>query len=210
MFYHRQVNLKEADEVTVHLQSFPADPALSVCSGCPRPCADTPGPQPQPMDLRVGQRPPVEPPPEPTLLALQHPQRLHHHLFLAGLQTQRSAETMRVKIELPMHAAASSSDPAPLPPFSLPRPSPPSPTPRPSPGGRPSPQLSMDAPLPESQVGQQEQELRQLLNKDKSKRSKRGGLPSRCPRPPSWARERGVPAGAPLCLLGAACESGWG
>ncbi|XP_066865270.1 histone deacetylase 7 isoform X6 [Kogia breviceps] len=84
-------------------------------TGCPRPCADTPGPQPQPMDLRVGQRPPVEPPPEPTLLALQHPQRLHHHLFLAGLQTQRSAETMR--------------------------------------------------------VGQQEQELRQLLNKDKSKRS---------------------------------------
>ncbi|KAM9073323.1 histone deacetylase 7 isoform 7-T7 [Megaptera novaeangliae] len=78
------------------------------------------------MDLRVGQRPPVEPPPEPTLLALQHPQRLHHHLFLAGLQTQRSAETMR---------------------------------------------LSMDTPLPELQVGQQEQELRQLLNKDKSKRS---------------------------------------
>ncbi|XP_033722758.1 histone deacetylase 7 isoform X5 [Tursiops truncatus] len=95
-------------------------------TGCPRPCADTPGPQPQPMDLRVGQRPPVEPPPEPTLLALQHPQRLHHHLFLAGLQTQRSAETMR---------------------------------------------LSMDTPLPELQVGQQEQELRQLLNKDKSKRS---------------------------------------
>ncbi|XP_057412044.1 histone deacetylase 7 isoform X2 [Balaenoptera acutorostrata] len=140
-------------------------------TGCPRPCADTPGPQPQPMDLRVGQRPPVEPPPEPTLLALQHPQRLHHHLFLAGLQTQRSAETMRVKIELPTHAAASSSDPAPLPPFSLPRPSPPSPTPRPSLGGRPSPQLSMDTPLPELQVGQQEQELRQLLNKDKSKRS---------------------------------------
>nr|XP_015093543.1 histone deacetylase 7 isoform X5 [Vicugna pacos] len=95
-------------------------------TGCPRPRADTPGPQPQPMDLRVGQRPPVEPPPEPTLLALQHPQRLHHHLFLAGLQPQHSVESMR---------------------------------------------LSMDTPMPELQVGQQEQELRQLLNKDKSKRS---------------------------------------
>lgn len=52
------------------------------------------------MDLRVGQRPTVEPPPEPALLALQHPQRLHRHLFLAGLQQQqRSAEPMRVKIE---------------------------------------------------------------------------------------------------------------
>ncbi|XP_070126298.1 histone deacetylase 7 isoform X10 [Equus caballus] len=95
-------------------------------AGCPRPRADTPGPQPQPMDLRVGQRPTVEPPPEPTLLALQHPPRLHHHLFLTGLQPQRSAEPMR---------------------------------------------LSMDAPMPELQVGQQEQELRQLLHKDKSKRS---------------------------------------
>ncbi|ELR49254.1 Histone deacetylase 7, partial [Bos mutus] len=99
---------------------------LCAPSGWPRPRADTPGPQPQPMDLRVGQRPPVEPPPEPTLLALQHPQRLHHHLFLAGLQPQRSAEPMR---------------------------------------------LSMDTPMPELQMGQQEQELRQLLNKDKSKRS---------------------------------------
>uniref|UniRef100_A0A8C2QSR7 Histone deacetylase n=1 Tax=Capra hircus TaxID=9925 RepID=A0A8C2QSR7_CAPHI len=48
------------------------------------------------MDLRVGQRPAVDAPPEPTLLALQHPQRLHHHLFLAGLQPQRSAEPMRL------------------------------------------------------------------------------------------------------------------
>ncbi|XP_036092272.1 histone deacetylase 7 isoform X8 [Rousettus aegyptiacus] len=95
-------------------------------TGCPRPRVDTPGPQPQPMDLRVGQRPPVEPPPEPALLALQHPQHLHHRLFLAGLQPQRSVEPMR---------------------------------------------LSMDAPMPELPVGQQEQELRQLLNKDKSKRS---------------------------------------
>ncbi|XP_060270068.1 histone deacetylase 7 isoform X8 [Ovis aries] len=78
------------------------------------------------MDLRVGQRPAVDAPPEPTLLALQHPQRLHHHLFLASLQPQRSAEPMR---------------------------------------------LSMDTPMPELQMGQQEQELRQLLNKDKSKRS---------------------------------------
>ncbi|XP_029423302.1 histone deacetylase 7 isoform X5 [Nannospalax galili] len=79
------------------------------------------------MDLRVGQRPTVEAPPEPTLLALQHPQRLHRHLFLASLpQQQRSAEPMR---------------------------------------------LSMDPPMPELQGGQQEQELRQLLNKDKSKRS---------------------------------------
>ncbi|KAM6154607.1 histone deacetylase 7 isoform 4-T4 [Erethizon dorsatum] len=97
-------------------------------AGCPSPCADTPGSQTQPMDLRVGQRPTVEPPPEAPLLALQHPQRLHRHLFLAGLQQQqqRSAEPMR---------------------------------------------LSMDPPMPELQGGQQEQELRQLLNKDKSKRS---------------------------------------
>uniref|UniRef100_A0A7N5P6Z4 Histone deacetylase n=2 Tax=Ailuropoda melanoleuca TaxID=9646 RepID=A0A7N5P6Z4_AILME len=94
-------------------------------TGRPRPRADTPGPQPQPMDLRVGQRPPVEPPPEPALLALQPPQRLHHHLFLAGLQP-RPAESMR---------------------------------------------LPMDTPVPQLQVGQQERELRQLLNKDKSKRS---------------------------------------
>ncbi|XP_055250285.1 histone deacetylase 7 isoform X2 [Moschus berezovskii] len=108
-------------------QVSPAAPCSSPpIIGWPRPRADTPGPQPQPMDLRVGQRPPVEPPPEPTLLALQHPQRLHHHLFLAGLQPQRSAEPMR---------------------------------------------LPMDAPMPELQMGQQEQELRQLLNKDKSKRS---------------------------------------
>ncbi|XP_053410755.1 histone deacetylase 7 isoform X3 [Nycticebus coucang] len=99
----------------------------SPSAGFPLPRADTPGPQPQPMDLRVGQRPPVEPPPEPTLLALQRPQRLHsRHLFLAGLQQQHSAEPMR---------------------------------------------LSMDTPMPELQGGQQEQELRQLLNKDKSKRS---------------------------------------
>ncbi|XP_043419659.1 histone deacetylase 7 isoform X2 [Prionailurus bengalensis] len=91
-----------------------------------RPPADTPGPQPQPMDLRVGQRPPVEPPPEPALLALQHPQHLHHHLLFAAGLPQRSAEPMR---------------------------------------------LPMDTPVPQLQVGQQEQELRQLLNKDKSKRS---------------------------------------
>ncbi|XP_049984510.1 histone deacetylase 7 isoform X7 [Alexandromys fortis] len=96
-------------------------------AGCPALQPDTPGCQSQPMDLRVGQRPTVEPVPEPALLALQHPQRLHRHLFLAGLQQQqRSAEPMR---------------------------------------------LSMDAPVPELQGGQQEQELRQLLNKDKSKRS---------------------------------------
>ncbi|XP_032203884.1 histone deacetylase 7 isoform X10 [Mustela erminea] len=94
-------------------------------TGRPRPRVDTPGFQPQPMDLRVGQRPAVEPPPEPALLALQHPQRLHHHLFFAGLQP-RSAESMR---------------------------------------------LPMDTPVPQLQVGPQEQELRQLLNKDKSKRS---------------------------------------
>uniref|UniRef100_A0A2I3H524 Histone deacetylase n=1 Tax=Nomascus leucogenys TaxID=61853 RepID=A0A2I3H524_NOMLE len=113
-----------------HHDGTQVSPGAHYCSptgtGCPRPCADTPGPQPQPMDLRVGQRPPVEPQPEPTLLALQRPQRLHHHLFLAGLQQQRSVEPMR---------------------------------------------LSMDTPMPELQVGPQEQELRQLLHKDKSKRS---------------------------------------
>uniref|UniRef100_A0A7N5JE96 Histone deacetylase n=1 Tax=Ailuropoda melanoleuca TaxID=9646 RepID=A0A7N5JE96_AILME len=35
----------------------------------------------------------------------------------------------------------------------------------------PCPQLPMDTPVPQLQVGQQERELRQLLNKDKSKRS---------------------------------------
>ncbi|XP_006888224.1 PREDICTED: histone deacetylase 7 isoform X2 [Elephantulus edwardii] len=78
------------------------------------------------MDLRVGQRPPVEATPEPSLLALQHSQRLHHHLFLPGLQQQRSAEPLR---------------------------------------------LPVDTPMPKLQMGQQEQELRQLLNKDKSKQS---------------------------------------
>lgn len=113
------MSLKEADEaVTMDLQTnFLADLALSVSPGCPRPRVDTPGPQPQPMDLRVGQRPPVEPPPEPALLALQHPQHLHHRLFLAGLQPQRSVEPMRVKTELPAHMAALS--PAPRPPPSL-------------------------------------------------------------------------------------------
>lgn len=58
-----------------------------------------------------------------------------------------------------------------LPPAS-PRPSAQSSTPCPFLGGRPCPQLPMDTPVPQLQVGQQEQELRQLLNKDKSKRSK--------------------------------------
>ncbi|XP_006865396.1 PREDICTED: histone deacetylase 7 isoform X2 [Chrysochloris asiatica] len=83
------------------------------------------------MDLRVGQRPPVEPTPEPTLLVLQHSQRLQHHFFLAGLQQQQQQQ---------QHSAE------PL-------------------------RLSMDTQMPELQMGQQEQELRQLLNKDKSKRS---------------------------------------
>lgn len=98
------------------------------------------------MDLRVGQRPAVERPPEPTLLALQHPQRLHHHLFLAGLQQPRPVEPMR---------------------------------------------LSMDTPMPELQVGQQEQELRQLLNKDKSKRSEDG-----------YSGHRPACLGVPLTLPG--------
>nr|XP_045009634.1 histone deacetylase 7 isoform X4 [Jaculus jaculus] len=75
-------------------------------TGCPTLCEDTPGPQPQPMDLRVGQRPTLEPPPEPALLSLQRPQRLHRHLFLAGLQQQqqqqRSAESMRLSMDPPM------------------------------------------------------------------------------------------------------------
>lgn len=100
--------------------------SLSPWHRLPRPRAHTSGPQPRPMDLQVGPRPAVEPPPEPTLLSLQHPLPLH--LFLAGLQHQRTAEPMR-----------------------------------------PCPQLSMDAPVPELQGGPQEQEVRQLLDKDKSK-----------------------------------------
>lgn len=118
------------------------------------------------MDLRVGQRPTVEPVPEPALLALQHPQRLHRHLFLAGLQQQqRSAEPMRVKTELPRHIPASRAIALSFTPPSL------------SCRALLRSQLSMDAPVPELQGGQQEQELRQLLNKDKSKRSKSGACP---------------------------------
>ena len=150
----------------------------------------------------MGQRPPVEPPPEPTLLALQHPQRLHHHLFLAGLQPQRSAEPMRVKLELPR-----SLDPRPTtrprPPFGLHL--------RPQ-LLAPSPQLSVDTPMPESQMGEQEQELRRLLNKDKSKRSKDGSLPTAArPRPAVWAgRDDAGPGRAALRLPGTAGECGSG
>lgn len=182
VFCHCQVSLKEA-EGGPGCSHAPEDKLSSLlCSlclspGCPRPCADTPGPQPQPMDLRVGQRPPVEPPPEPTLLALQRPQRLHHHLFLAGLQQQRSVEPMRVKMELPARGATLSLVPS-LPAFSLPRPQSQSSTSCSFLGCRPCPQLSMDTPMPELQVGPQEQELRQLLHKDKSKRSKEDTAPA--------------------------------
>ncbi|XP_051015340.1 histone deacetylase 7-like [Acomys russatus] len=99
-------------------------------AGCPALQPDTPGFQPSPWTCEWDSGPTAEPPPEPALLALQRPQRLHRHLFLASLQQQqRSAEPMR---------------------------------------------LSMDSPMPELQGGPQEQELRQLLNKDKSKRSKGG------------------------------------
>lgn len=79
-----------------------------------------------------------------------------------------------------------------LPPAS-PRPSAQSSTPCPFLGGRPCPQLPMDTPVPQLQVGQQEQELRQLLNKDKSKRSK--------------DRTR---AGLVLQSVGGASQKGWG
>lgn len=71
----------------------------------------------------------------------------------------------------------------------------------------------MDTPVPQLQVGQQEQELRQLLNKDKSKRSKDGGLPGPGPWPArgrARAEVGATPARASLCLLGPACECGWG
>lgn len=45
--------------------------------------------------------------------------------------------------------------------------------------------------MPELQMGQQEQELRQLLNKDKSKRSKGGSLPRRVHGPPCGRGEGG-------------------
>lgn len=56
--------------------------------------------------------------------------------------------------------------------------------------------------MPELQMGQQEQELRQLLNKDKSKRSKGGSLPRRVHGPlcgrgkedASHSRGRSLPA----------------
>ncbi|XP_058512080.1 histone deacetylase 7 isoform X2 [Ochotona princeps] len=100
----------------------PSGPPRSLQAGCPSPCTDMPGPQRQPMDLRLGPRPPMESPQEPaTLLALQPPQHLGHQLFLAGLQQQHETEPLRVP------AAASHV--------------------------------------------RQEQELRQLLHKDKSRRS---------------------------------------
>ncbi|XP_040834883.1 histone deacetylase 7 isoform X2 [Ochotona curzoniae] len=113
---------------------------------------DMPGPQRQPMDLRLGPRPPMEPLQEPaTLLALQPPQHLGHQLFLAGLQQQHETEPLRVKMQAP----------APLPhPTACPL------------SCRPQPQLPHDvqAPAAASHV-RQEQELRQLLHKDKSRRS---------------------------------------
>lgn len=132
----------------------------------------------------MGQRPPVEPPLEPALLALQHPQHLHHHLFLAGLQQHRSVEPMRVKIgdQFPCPSLPSAS------PQTLSQ----SLTPCPFLGGQPCPQLSMDTPMPELPMGQQEQELRQLLNKDKSKRSKDGGLPPVSMAHPPGHRRAGV------------------
>lgn len=161
------------------------------------------------MDLRVGQRPLVEPPPEPSLLALQHTQRLPHHLFLGAVQPQRSVEPMRVKIELrPLSPSLPSASPDPsLHPQSPPRPRCPCFL-----GGRPSPQLSMDT-MPELQVGQQEQELRQLLNKDKSKRSKDGGLPSPGSAAPcvGMGGVGAVPARVPhACFPGTGGEGTWG
>lgn len=67
--------------------------------------------------------------------------------------------------------------------------------------------------MPELPVGQQEQELRQLLNKDKSKRSKDGGLlPVSMAHPPGHRRAGVVvtPAQVALCLLGSVCECRWG
>lgn len=66
----------------------------------------------------------------------------------------------------------------------------------------------MDTPGPQLQVGRQEQELRQLLNKDKSKRSKDGGLPGLVSLAWPWARGGGggshaglgLPVLAGLCL----------
>ncbi|XP_074126802.1 histone deacetylase 7 isoform X6 [Sminthopsis crassicaudata] len=98
--------------------SPPGTASSTICSGLSVP-------QVQPMDLRVGQRPPVEPASEPTLLALQRSQHLHHQLFLAGLQHQQVEHI----------------------------------------------QLSLETPVQEASGGHQEQELRQLLYKDKSKRS---------------------------------------
>lgn len=140
--------------------------------GCPSPCMDMPGPQRQPMDLRLGPRPPMEPPQEPaTLLALQPPQHLGHQLFLAGLQQQHETEPLRVKMQAP----------APLPhPTACPL------------SCRPQPQLPHDVQVPAAASHvRQEQELRQLLHKDKSRRSKAGhwpwfpGSPPHLP-VPSW------------------------
>ncbi|XP_043822561.1 histone deacetylase 7 isoform X1 [Dromiciops gliroides] len=100
---------------------YPSPPGTASSTFCPA----LPVPQLQPMDLRVGQRPPVEPASEPTLLTLQRSQHLHHQLFLAGLQHQQVEHI----------------------------------------------QLSLETPVREAPGSHQEQELRQLLHKDKSKRS---------------------------------------
>lgn len=73
--------------------------------------------------------------------------------------------------------------------------------------------------MPELPVGQQEQELRQLLNKDKSKRSKMEPPSHPTPGwPVSMARLCGpvragvgvTPAQISLCFLRSACECRWG
>lgn len=74
----------------------------------------------------------------------------------------------------------------------------------------------MDPSMPELQGGQQEQELRQLLNKDKSKRSK--DTPPLCPSSDVHdlplglgGRVESVAAHCnALCLPSSACEQRWG
>lgn len=174
------MSLKEVDEaVTVHLQTnFPVTlPSLCVLRLPQAPCRHTrpsapahgpaggpaaPGGAPTGACAAGPAAPPAPaPPPLPGRPAAAALSGVHEGKDRAPC-TPGSLE---------LSPQAPSLPPAP------PRPLSQSSTPCPFLGGRPCPQLSMDTPMPELSVGQQEQELRQLLNKDKSKRSKHGGLP---------------------------------
>uniref|UniRef100_K7G3P8 Histone deacetylase n=1 Tax=Pelodiscus sinensis TaxID=13735 RepID=K7G3P8_PELSI len=121
-------------------------------------CVSLPVPQAVPMDLRIGQRF-VKPGSDTTLLALKQTQQLQHQLFLASLHQQQVEQFTHQHMLLGRLPTGLKRQVGPL-----------------SGTGTRSlvlhtPKVNMDSPQREAEAGQQEQELRLLLNKDKSKRS---------------------------------------